>query len=242
MESIAGVHDFSNRFTTSALSGKLLGTCLDLPDSPLPTVAIGTIKQFVGDDPVKVEAKYKNSQTIYRKPLLLFAGNHPIRFSGIAQEQALLNQMVIIPFSNPVQEEDMEYQLYEQLLSEAPYIVSQAIRAYRDLMRRNFSVTRVELSAEYAPQDSRQNYHCVAQFLSKCCFFDVDSEIETQALYVAYLHFAENKGLPHFSAIEFSRLLSEQLATKPNIEMMKRAGITKNRGYRGIGLCDDRQE
>src|SRR5699024_9520922 len=79
VESLSGVHDFTNRFTTSALEGKLLATCLDLPDEPLPFIAVGIIKQFVGDDPIKVEAKYKNSHTIYHKPLLLFAGNHPIR-------------------------------------------------------------------------------------------------------------------------------------------------------------------
>ena len=55
--SLAGVHDFSNRFTTSSLEGKMLATCLDLPDSPLPSVAVGVIKQVGGDDPIKGGAK-----------------------------------------------------------------------------------------------------------------------------------------------------------------------------------------
>lgn len=85
---------------------------MDLPDSPLPSVAVGVIKQVVGDDPIKIEAKYKDSRTIYRKPLLLFAGNHPIRISGITREDAFLNRMVVIPFLHPVPTEDMQPKLY----------------------------------------------------------------------------------------------------------------------------------
>lgn len=124
---IAGISDFSNRFTTSALEGKLLCTCLDLPDAPLPAIAIGTMKQLVGDDPIKVEAKYKGNRTIYRKPLLVFCGNHPILIPNISKETAILNRMVVIPFGEPVKLEEQTQHLYQQFLEEAPYIVGEAI-------------------------------------------------------------------------------------------------------------------
>ncbi len=136
--SLGGIQDFARQFTTSALDGKDLVVCLDLPDEPLPAVAIGMTKQIVGDDPIKVEAKYKNSKTIYRKPILLFCGNHPIRIPEMAKEQALLNRMIVIPFSNPVKIEEHQEHFYLKLLEEAPYIISQAALVYRDLMERNF--------------------------------------------------------------------------------------------------------
>lgn len=238
VESIAGVHDFSNRFTTSALAGKRLGTCLDLPDTPLPSVAIGTIKQFVGDDPIKIEQKYKDSRTIYQKPLLLFAGNHPIRLPNISQEQALLNRMVVIPFANPVEEAAMTQQLYKTLLDEAPYIVAKAIKAYQALMERNFVVTRLELPEEYTPRDSRQKFSEVGYFLEACCEYDEANEVSTDALYQAYRLFVDKEALISVSKIEFSRLLAENLnAQQRKVEPLKRVSSTQGRGYKGIALC-----
>ena len=236
--SLAGVHDFSNRFTTSSLEGKMLATCLDLPDSPLPSVAVGVIKQIVGDDPIKVEAKYKDSRTIYRKPLLLFAGNHPIRIPGIKKEDAFLNRMVVIPFQNPVPPEDMESKLYNCLLEEAPYIVARAIEVYRELLERNFAVTRVPLPDEYAPQDGREGYQAVTQFVSDCCLFQADREIATKSLYLAYQNYADKNSLATISQIEFARKLSDYLQTRPGVTSCKRVrnGV---RGYQGIGLRDE---
>ncbi|MCD8216619.1 MAG: phage/plasmid primase, P4 family [Clostridiales bacterium] len=239
VESIAGVHDFSNRFTTSALEGKLLGTCLDLPDTPLPSIAIGTIKQFVGDDPIKVEAKYKNSHTIYRKPMLLFAGNHPIQLPALSNEQALLNRMVVVPFANPVSEQDTIPQLYKLLLEESPYIVAEAIRAYQVLMQNNFIVTRTEIPPEYAPQDSRENYQTVKQFVSDCCSFNEEHEIETATLYNAYQRYAEETGIKYASRTDFSRLLSELLKDMPTVKKIKRVRDSNARGYRGIQLDEE---
>lgn len=236
--SFAGVHDFANRFATSALEDKLLATCLDLPDEPLPSVAIGTIKQVVGDDPIKIEAKYKNSRTIYHKPLLLFAGNHPVRIPGIERETALLNRMVVIPFSNPVSPQEMQPQLYKQLLDEAPYIVAQAIQAYQALIRRNFVVTRVPLPAQYAPQDSRDSYQAVIQFVAEYCQFSPNCEIDTQSLYLVYQDVAAENSFPMISEIEFSRRLSEHLRAKNDVKPIKRSKDTGRRGYQGIGLRD----
>ena len=237
--SLAGVHDFSNRFTTSSLEGKMLATCLDLPDSPLPSVAVGVIKQVVGDDLIKVEAKYKDSRTIYRKPLLLFAGNHPIRISGIEREDAFLNRMVVIPFLNPVPPENMQPKLYTRLLDEAPYIVARAIEAYKELLERNFTVTRVDLPEAYVPQDSRNGYRAVERFISECCMLQPEYETETRLLYFAYQRFANERSLARLSEIEFSRRLSEYLKTCTNVTRCKRVKDKNLRGYQGIGLLDE---
>ena len=234
--SIAGVHDFANRFTTSALAGKLLGTCLDLPDTPLPTIAIGTIKQFVGDDPIKVEQKYKDSRTIYQKPLLLFAGNHPIRISNITQEQALFNRMVVIPFQNPVAPAQMRQQLYKSLLEEAPYIIAQAIKAYRDLAARNFMVTTTRIPEEYEPQEASENHQAVQQFIKDCCCFDPEASIATEELYAAYKLYAAELHLNFLNKTVFSRALSNVLSQYDTICPVKRVAESSKRGYVGLTL------
>ena len=104
-----------------------------------------SLKQFVGDDPIKVEQKYKDSRTIYQKPLLLFAGNHPIRISNITQEQALFNRMVVIPFQNPVAPAQMRQQLYKSLLEEAPYSNARPHRASQAAL---FDVPRIKSKKE----------------------------------------------------------------------------------------------
>lgn len=237
--SVAGIHDFANRFTTSALAGKLLGTCLDLPDEPLPAIAIGIIKQLVGDDPIKVEAKYKDSRTIYRKPLMLFCGNHPIRIPEAAKEEAFLNRQVIIPFHNPIPDEKQQQALYELLLQEAPYIVAHAIQAYRDLIGRQFVVTRAAVPAEYETEDSRPNFRAVQDFVDQCCVMGKNYEISTEMLYQAYQTFISYKPYPQLTKVDFSRMLAEVLNNSAH--PIKRAGASSSRGYRGIRLCQDLQ-
>jgi len=238
VECIRDVKDFSGRWTTGSLEGKMLATCLDLPDGPMPLSAVGIIKQFVGDDPIKGERKYKDSFTFYRKPLLLFAGNYPIRIPQIDREQALLNRMVIIPFQNPVAGCDMKQELYKDLLDEAPYIIIQALNAYRALEDRNFQVTRAAIPEELAPQDSRASYHSVSQFLAHFCVAQPGAEVATSDLYNAYKSYNDSC-FDELSYTDFARQLGEQLSRWPGVKPVKRVSGQERRGYQGIQLNAD---
>lgn len=234
VESVRGVHDFANQWTVGALSGKLLATCLDIPDTSLPKEAVGTIKQFVGDDPVKGERKNKNPFTFYRKPMLLFAGNHPIRIPNAAQEQALLNRMVVIPFRNPVSEQQMEQALYKKLLDEAPYIVGQALDAYEKLVRNNFQVTRSEIPPEYAPQEGQQEVQQALDFLEQHCRPAPNVETATADIYARYRQVVGDE-----NALEPKRFTSilYKWAQKQNwVAYEKRTNRMERRGYSGLCL------
>lgn len=230
--SLQGMDDLKNRFTTSTFVGKLLVACLDLPDGVLPDQAVGTIKQLVGDDSLKGEAKRRDAITFYDKPLFLCAGNHPIRIAHMAQEQALLNRMVVVPFLNPVPEEAAQQQLYQSLLSEAPYIVRESLIAFQDLADRNFQVTRAEIPEEYQPHEGRSDYQAITAFIQEYCIFDSDSMVSTQQL---YQQFSSWSGI-RIPLITFSRNLSEVFAQDTSITPVKRAE-NGQRGYRGIRLC-----
>ena len=235
VESIRDVGDFADRWTTGNLAGKLLATCLDLPDGPLPLSAVGIIKQFVGDDPIKGERKYQNPFTYYQKPLLLLAGNHPLQIPRIEREEALLNRMVTIPFYNPVAVCDMRHQLYKNLLDEAPYIVGQAIRTYDTLEQNNFHITRITLPEELTPKDSRVGYRSVAQFLEQCCVRQPRAEVATCVLFDAYCQYANCENI---SFTEFSRNLGEFLCSKSGVRPIKRVLGTDRRGYQGLTLIE----
>lgn len=234
VESVRGVHDFANQWTVGALSGKLLATCLDIPDTPLPKEAVGTIKQFVGDDPVKGERKNKNPFTFYRKPMLLFAGNHPIRIPNAAQEQALLNRMVIVPFRNPISEQRMEQALYKKLLDEAPYIVGQALDAYENLVRNNFQVTRSEIPPEYAPQEGQQDVQQALNFLEQHCRPAPGVETATEDIYNHYRQTVgdENALAPR----KFASILYKWAQEQNWVSYEKRTNKMERRGYSGLCL------
>lgn len=232
---VRDIHDFDDRWTAGSLEGKTLALCLDLPNSPLPPRAVGIVKQLVGDDAIKAEKKYKDPYTYHHKPLLLMAGNHPLRISGIDRETALLNRMVAICFQNPVQERDMRQALYLDLLNEAPYIIGQAIQSYYRLERNNFELTQVPLPQEYMPQDARYDYHSIAQFIERCCEFVPEAETSTSEFYSAYCAFSEIDSSPT-NWTNFSRTLRELLERYPEVSSQKRVGGREQRGYRGIRL------
>lgn len=241
VESVRGTNDFGDRWTVGILAGKLLGVCLDLSNGPLPAPAIGAIKQMVGDDPIKVEKKYRSPSTCYDKPLLLFAGNHPIQIPHIEEEQALLNRMIVIPFRNPVQEADMKQELYTDLLEEAPYIVREALAEYRELERNNFQLARSELPPELMPYDSRAGYRAIGQFIAQRCEYSENTETFTEDLYQDFCSFVGSDG-PQLQSPDFARKLKEHLAKDENVEYLKRVSGTDSRGYRGIRLKQDRPE
>lgn len=230
VETVRGIHDFGDRWTVGSLVGKRLATCLDLPDKVLPSAAVGIIKQFCGDDPVKGEVKYASSFTYYQKPLLLFAGNHPIRLANAHREDAFWNRMIVIPFANTVREEDMERNLYEKLLNEAPYIIHEAIMAYQELAERNFVLTRTEVPMEYQ-QDGIYGYDSIRDFI-RCNIEEQEGTgVTTRELYDIFCAQTEQE----MSMTVFSRALAAAVQDLfPQARQVKRVNKTGDRGYTNL--------
>ncbi len=238
VESVQSIADFGGRFTTGSLCGKLLASCLDLPNGTLPQNAIGVLKTFCGDDSVKGEVKYKQSFTYYRKPLLMMAGNHSIKVNRAEHEDPLFNRMIVVPFAAPnVEESERIPDLYQHFLDEAPYIVREACMAYQDLAARNWVPTRVPVPAEYAPQEGNQAILAAKAFVEDCISFETGSQVTTAELYDAYLEYAEEEGYPQLNMTSFSRALSKMLKQAiPEAATVKRVNDENVRGYSNITL------
>lgn len=238
--SVRGMHDFSDQWTTGSMQGKRLASCLDLPDKPLPKDAAGIIKQMVGDDTVKIEEKYKSPGLMRKKPILFFAGNYPLH--GNALDEALLNRMVIIPFTNPCPVEKMKQELFRDFFAEAPYIIGQAICAFQALMGRNFQVTCVQVPEEYAPQIGSDKILLLGEFVDHCCELQSECETETGDLFCAFCHFLFLKGRPPMSEIDFSRQLNDWIRREHlSVRPVKRVNGCGSRGYQGIRVLPEYQ-
>lgn len=129
----------------------------------------------------------------------------------------------------------MRQALYLDLLNEAPYIIGQAIQSYYRLERNNFELTQVPLPQEYMPQDARDSYHSIAQFLEQCCEFVPEAETSTSEIYSAYCAFSEIDS-SSTNQTSFSKMLRELLERHPEVSAHKRVGGRGQRGYRGIRL------
>lgn len=238
VESVQSIADFGGKYTTGSVYGKLLVSCLDLPNGVLPQIAIGVLKTFCGDDSVKGELKFKQSFTYYRKPLVMLAGNHPIKVNHAEHEDALFNRMVIVPFADPnVDESERIPNLYQHFLEEAPYIVHEACLAYQDLAARNWVPTRVPIPEEYATKEGNQSLLAVKAFVEDCISFKADSQVTTAQLYEAYVDYASDEGYPQLNTTAFSRALSTVISRIiPEAFSVKRVNGYNTRGYGHISL------
>ena len=238
VETVQSIGDFGARFTTGSLYGKLLVSCLDLPNGILPQTAVGVLKQFCGDDSVKGEMKYRKSFTYYKKPLVMLAGNHPIKVQHADREDALFNRMIVIPFADPgIDASQRIPNLYLRFLEEAPYIVREAAIAFQDLAARNWEPTKVPVPAEYAFQEGDHRVLAVKAFVSACVSSEPKAELSTADLFQAYDSFAFEYGYPKMDANFFSRKLSEVLKESlPEATPTKKVHGKEVRGYTNIAL------
>lgn len=236
--SISAVDDFGNRFTTSALYGKLLVTCGDLPKGVLPEAAIGVLKQYCGDDAVKGKIKHGASFTYYQKPLVVLVGNHPIKVRHADCEDALLNRLVIIPFADSgIDDAERVKDLYLYFLQAAPSIVHEAVIAFQDLVARNWVPTRVPVPAEYAFQKGDSSLLGIQDFIENCILSTPGAEVSTADLLRAYCDFTLEDGCHQMNAASFGRSFSAVIKQLiPESTPTKRVRGKDSRGYVNIAL------
>lgn len=226
--SINSVSDFSKNFGLSQIQKKKLVMCMDLPDDNLPKSAIGIMKQFVGDDMLNINIKYKNSLTIYDKPVLLCASNHAIKLSS--KDKAVEERMVLIPFIGTPKVKVPK--LYEQLVLEAPYIVKEAFKMLRGLKQRAYEPTRAYVPAEYAFGGGNKTERCIAEFIQTHIVEDEGSKITTEDIYANFKTMNSE-----ISYIDFSRIFKQSVLKFYSQAIYKRNLINGTKsGYVGINI------
>ena len=223
------VSQLGDKFTPGALWGKLLCLCGDMPDAPLSSKAIGTIKQLTGEDLIRGEIKYKNAFTFDNTAKLLFVSNYPLQIPNAQQEQALLDRLVVIPCRNSIPKEEQIPQLYQHLLEEAGYIVDLAMDALRDFEERNGVFTPLTESVVEGAISVPDADQSLMDFIQDRCVLEDGAKCSVGELFDAYCDYEPEE---HLDRTQFTKRL---IRCFPSVETFRTG---KERGYKGIRLVD----
>ena len=235
---VAGLplHQFGDRFAMSAIAGRHLNVSMDLPSGVIDGKAAATIKQITGGDLVYVESKGKEGYGRHIQCKFLFGSNHPVELKS--RDQAFAERILLIPFRISIPEGQRDTGLIDKLCQEKPGILYQSLKAYREVIRRNYQFAgenefgfRLE---EIAIPEQPANH--IASFVSRHCQLFPEAFTSTEALHLAFMDFCREAGCPTIlDRAAFSRTLRLQLAGQ--IEPLKRrVNGTPMNGYTGIQL------
>lgn len=227
------IYRFKDKFSTSALRGKLLNICMDLPRAQFSREAIGVIKMLTGDDTITVEQKFKSSESYKPTCKLLFGSNFALMPAD--NDPAFRSRLVVIPFQYSIPKEQQDKHLLEKLLAERCAIAVKALDAYLRLRARNYQFIPVQgelcvMTGYVAASDMME------AFLSECCVFSPEAYTFTADLQETYNRFCIMRCAPPTSdpAI-FSRQLNRFCAGRITPKRRRANGQNLN-GYQGIGL------
>ncbi len=226
------VSQLGQKWTPASLFGKLLCLCGDMPNAPLDSKAIGTIKQLTGDDLIRGEFKYKDAFTFENTAKLLFVSNYPLQIPNQYQETALLNRLIVIPCRNPVPQEQQIPALHTWLHQEAGYIVNLALEALRELEDRNGVFTPLTendcLSLIRMSEEEEQ----IRDFVRDCCILREDAFCKVGDVFQAFRRYAPEVQL---ASANFSKLIYQLFP------QVKPGRSSQARMFRGICLADSSQ-
>lgn len=227
------IYRFKDKFSTSALMGKRLNICMDLPRARISREAIGVIKMLTGDDTITIEQKFKSSESYKPTCKLLFGSNFPLMPAD--NDPAFCARLVTVPFLYPIPKERQDKHLLEKLLMERSAIAVKALDAYLCLKARNYQFLQVQ--GEMRPVAGYiADAELMERFLTECCVFSPDAYTFTADLLAAYNQFRTTHGAPPVSdSAIFSRQLS-QFCSHPIQGKRRRMNGANLNGYQGIGL------
>lgn len=223
-----------DRWTTGMLPGKLLCVCSDVPDKPLQSKTVATIKQLTGDDPIRGEQKYQSPFVFQNTAKLLFLSNFPLRTSGVTTDSGFMRRQVRVPFCYCVPLEMQIPHLYNHLLEEAGGIIWLSLQALEAFEARNARFTSIEdtkAASHMLPKETAEARFLA--FVSERCRLNPDASISAADFFAAY-HSFEAQHYPSAKPIShtyFGKLVKAWLNSDEDLWR-----TSKTRGYSGIEL------
>ena len=223
------ISQLGEKWTTSDIFGKLLCLCGDMPDIPLSSKAVGTIKQLTGDDLIRAEPKHKSAFNFENTAKLLFVSNHPLQIQNQYRERALLERLVYIPCQNPVPRERQIPSIHELLYQEAGYIVGLAMEALEELDARNGVFTPLPEDMSSVIIQAPDNERIIKNFVRDCCLLEEGASCFVGSVFEAFRSYCPEANM---NAAQFSKSLCRLY---PEIA---RERTSSTRKYSGLRLAD----
>lgn len=225
------LENLNKRFKTAVLSTKLLNICGELSAKPLKDIEV--FKMIVGGDTLSGEFKGKDEFEFKNKCKLLFAGNilPPIKNEDIST--AFVDRLAVLRFNYSIPEELRNYNLAQELESEADVIFSLSIKALNKLIDNNYVfVTPADtdnLLKGYSFQQTN-----IDVFIEDWCVINRQLKIHSSTLYAAYKKFCVENTISPISQNLFSQKIASVNGVKNG--KFRSCGSNPARGFYGIGL------
>lgn len=226
------LHQLGDRFFRAELAGRKLNTAGEIAGRALQDVSI--FKSITGGD--RIVGEFKGCNPFYFTPQckLLFSGNTLPLTTETDATHAFLNRIRVLLFNQSIDPDRQDKLLLEKLWGERDAIVTLALHAAQELVKRNFEFTLPEDSEQYLKSFSLRG-NVLTAFIEECCILDAEARVFNVELYAAFEAFSKRNGLKALSRMKFYELLSGL----PNVSMKRlRIGPENRWGHGGIALKD----
>ena len=177
----------SQRFASFAFLGKQLNSCADLQSAALDDTSI--LKQLVGQDQIRAEAKGKDAFFFRSYAKLIFSANElPLVLSE--KTDGFFRRLMILKMDRRPEIQRPDY--IDVLAAELPYLIQQAVQA----LERMYAAGKICESANSvkAVQELRKDSDTVEAWLSENCEQDVNEKTERGFLWQNYEHYCMQYG------------------------------------------------
>lgn len=181
-----------NKFGLGGTYGKRLIGSGDMKCSRIADIEI--LKQLTGGDSINMELKYENAFTTNFNGFIWFNCNELPSFGG-DRGKHVYERFLILSCDNVIPKEKQDPNLPEKLYAEREVLVSVAVKALQDLIKRNYKITESTRTIQNRLKYEIQN-DSLALFLKECCEIGVGRTPIPQFKYQYKRWCAENGLIP----------------------------------------------
>ncbi len=216
---------FGKQFGLQDMVGKLLNSCADLPD--IEKLDTSKLKQITGGDPVQAERKHTSSVLLHPGLKLAFSTN---KLPGTTDKsEGFWVRPLVVPFKDPVPEEEQIKNWADVLEYELPYIFAWAWYGWLHLKSRD-GFSKCKLCAKLLAEH-RERSDSVRWFLKERCVLGPDRTITRKELLDAYLKLCKDHNLNPLNAPNLTEEMRKH--AKEHLIGPKECRV---RGWKGVSL------
>lgn len=181
--------DRQNRGAALAtLRGKRLVIAGELEEGK--RLSVSTLKQISSTDPITVEEKYRQPETVVPSHSLVLFTNHLPRVGST--DEGTWRRLKVVPFKTQITGAIPNYG--EKLVNEAgPAILAWAIQGAALFAQNGYHLPLPEI-VEEATDEYRQRENWLENFLEECCTTGPDAKAPAGELYQTYREWAQRSG------------------------------------------------
>jgi putative DNA primase/helicase len=207
------------------LAGARLVTAIETAEGKRLDEAL--VKHVTGDR--RIAARFLHQEWFEFRPTfkVWLATNHKPVVRG--SDNAIWDRIKLIPFTVRIPDEDIDHDLGDKLLDEAPGILNWLIKGCLDWQREGLGVPE---AVKEATDEYRTEMDAIGTFITDCCIVGKDKIAIAAALFRAYIEWCEQNNERKPSQREFGMRLTERGFSRG------RRGKPQVWCWHGIGLLD----